>query len=103
MTGPQLNKTVVNCLLESCTCTTADVHDDVAASLSILHNNAYISGNDSSSKPKHLKMDCPRIGKDCNEQVWNLFSIKMKMFKDNTKMSQAKKSFINCISVATKI
>ena len=80
---------VNKCPLESCTYETPDVDASVAASLPIIHNNVHI--NASYSKPNPPKMDRPRIGRDCNEDVWNTFLQKWTMFKDSTEMSESEK------------
>ena len=66
---------VIKCPLESCTYETPDVDASVAATLLIIHNNVHI--NASYSKPKPPKMDCPPIGRDCIEEVWNTFFAKI--------------------------
>jgi len=70
---------VSKCLLENCTYETPDVDASVVASLLIIHNNVHI--NASYSKPNMYR---PRIGRDCNEEVWNTILQTWTMFKDST-------------------
>ena len=80
---------VIKCPLESCTYETPDVDASVVASLLIIHNNVHINAN--SSKPKPPKMDRPRIGRDCNEEGWNIFLQKRTIFKDSMEMTEVEK------------
>ena len=82
-----MSVTKTKCPLESCTYGTPDV--DVAASLLIIHDNFH--NNACSSKPKPPKVDRTRIGRDCNEKVWNGFLQKWTVFKDSTEMTESMK------------
>ena len=80
---------VIKCFLESYTYKSPDVDASVAASLLNIHNNVHINAN--SSKPKPLKVDLPRIGRDCNEERWNIFMQKWIIFKDSMEMTEVEK------------
>ena len=92
---------VIECPLQSCTYKTPDVDASVAASLLIIHNNVHISAN--SSKPKPPKMDRPRIGRVCNEDVWNIFMQKWTIFSlDSTELTEVE-LVVNYTSAVRKI
>ena len=80
---------VINCPPESCTYATLDVDASVAAYLLIIHNNVHINAN--SSKPKPPKFAGPRIGRDCNEERWNIFMQKWIVFKDSMEITEVEK------------
>ena len=80
---------VVKCPLDGWLFATEDVDAAVAASLLILHNNVHLNENSKSSKQKPPKIDRPQVGKDCNEETWNTFMQKWKMFKESTELSDA--------------
>ena len=81
---------VMKCPLESSSYKAPDVDASVAASLLIIHNNIHVNAN--FSKPKPLKIDRPRIGRDCNEEGWNIFMQKWTNFKSSMELTEVEKS-----------
>ena len=79
---------VTKCQLESQYNDTTDVH----ASLLIVHKNVFT--NAGYSKPKPPKMEHPRTGRSCSEEVGDTCLQKRTIFKDSKEMSEPKTSSI---------
>ena len=74
----------IDCPINGCTYSTGDVDAAVAAALLMVHNNAHTSTNVAASKQKAPKIQRPSISRGSNEELWNTFQARWKMFKEGT-------------------
>lgn len=84
----------IHCPIAGCAYVTGDVDAAIAAALLMVHNNVHTTPTAvaAPSKQKAPKIQRPSISRGGNEETWNTFNARWRLFKEGTSLSPAEVS-----------